>query len=102
MLQAGVTNLWLLILVSIPMVMSGSLLNTISNSVLTKQVPETSTGTSLGLSMATHSLIRTVSPTLGGYLYAWFGYASFGMLGFIMNGTMAVAVYIYQPPGIQH
>lgn len=83
------------------MVMSGSLLNTISNSVLTKQVPDTATGTSLGLSMATHSLIRTVSPTLGGFLYSWFGYASFGMLGFIMNGAMAIGVYLYQPPGIQ-
>ena len=101
-MQAGVSNIWLLVLVSIPMVMSGSLLNTISNSVLTKQVPETATGTSLGLSMATRSLIRTFSPTLGGFMYSWFGYASFGMLGFIMNGPMAIAVYLYQPPGIQN
>ena len=72
------------------MVMSGALLNTIANSAITKSVPETATGTSLGLSMATHSIIRAVSPTVGGYMYSWIGYASFGLLGFILNGMLAI------------
>lgn len=72
----------------IPMVMSGALLNTIASSTITKKVPETATGTSLGLSMATHSIIRAVSPTLGGYMYAAIGYPSFGLLGFVMNGAL--------------
>lgn len=74
----------------IPMVMSGALLNTISSSTITKSVPENATGTSLGLSMATHSIIRTVSPTLGGYMYSSIGYPSFGLLGFIMNGSVTL------------
>lgn len=74
------------------MVMSGALLNTIASSTITKKVPETATGTSLGLNMATHSIIRTVSPTLGGYMYSWIGYPSFGLLGFFMNG--AIALYL--------
>lgn len=73
----------------IPMVMSGALLNTIANSAITKNVPETATGTSLGLSMATHSIIRAVSPTVGGYMYSWVGYPSFGLLGFALNGALA-------------
>ena len=74
----------------VPMVMSGALLNTIANSAITKNVPETATGTSLGLSMATHSIIRAVSPTVGGYMYSWIGYPSFGLLGFVLNGALAV------------
>ena len=74
----------------IPMVMSGALLNTIANSAITKNVPDTATGTSLGLSMATHSIIRAVSPTLGGYMYSLVGYASFGLLGFVLNGALAL------------
>lgn len=72
------------------MIMAGALLNTIANSAITKRVPESATGTSLGLSMATHSIIRTVSPTLGGYMYSALGYPSFGLLGFIINGALAI------------
>lgn len=80
----------LLCVVMVPMVMSGALLNTIANSAITKNVSEADTGTSLGLSMATHSIIRTVSPTIGGYMYSLVGYASFGLLGFFLNGGMAL------------
>ena len=83
-------SLPLLCVVMIPMIMAGALLNTIANSAITKRVPGTATGTSLGLSMATHSVIRAVSPTVGGYMYAWLGYPSFGLLGFGLNGALAV------------
>jgi OCT family organic cation transporter-like MFS transporter 18 len=79
-----------LCVVMIPMVMSGALLNTIASSTITKNVSEAETGTSLGLSMATHSIIRTVSPTIGGYMYSLMGYASFGLLGFFLNGAMGL------------
>ena len=78
-----------LCLVLIPMIMGGALLNTLTSSIITKAVPDTATGTSLGLSMATHSLIRSVSPTLGGYIYHWLGYAGFGALGFVTSAIMA-------------
>ena len=57
-------------------------------------VPETATGTSLGLNMATHSLIRTVSPTLGGYIYYWVGYPGFGALGFVMGSAMSAVLLV--------
>ena len=78
-----------LCLILVPMIMGGAFLNTLTSSVITKVVPETATGTGLGLHMATHSLIRTVSPTLGGYLYSWLGYPAFGALGFTMSSLMA-------------
>lgn len=89
-MQSFATTIPLLCVIMIPMVMSGALLNTIANSAITKNVPDTATGTSLGLSMATHSIIRAVSPTLGGYMYSLVGYASFGLLGFVLNGALAL------------
>lgn len=81
-----------LCVILIPMVMAASLLNTITNSAITKAVPESATGTSLGLNMATHSIIRTVSPTVGGYLYQQLGYPSFGALGFVIGAIMTVVL----------
>lgn len=89
LLQTVTSTLLQLCLVLIPMTMGGALLNTLTSSTVTKVVPETATGTSLGLSMATHSLIRSVSPTLGGYLYHLFGYPGFGVLGFVTSAIMA-------------
>ena len=88
------SSLLQLCVVLIPMIMGGAFLNTLTSSVITKVVPETATGTSLGLNMATHSLIRTVSPTLGGYLYQWLGYPAFGALGFLTSSAMAGALLI--------
>ena len=93
-LQSFANSLFVLALIMIPMVTAGALLNTIASSTITKHVPETATGTSLGLSMATHSTIRVVSPTVGGYMVALFGFPSFGILGFIMNGGLAVYVFL--------
>ena len=92
--QMMTSTLIQLCLILIPMIMGGALLNTLTSSTITKVVPETATGTSLGLSMATHSLIRTVSPTLGGYIYQWFGYPGFGGLGFITSAIMAGVVFL--------
>jgi len=83
------------------MIASGSLLNLVASSSITKCVPDTATGTSLGLNMATHSLIRSMTPTLGGYLYSIFGYPSFGLLGFLMNGTMMLFIILGYTGGIQ-
>ena len=86
--QMLTTNLLQLGLILIPMIMGGALINTLTSSTITKVVPETATGTSLGLSMATHAIIRTVSPTLGGYIYQTLGYPGFGALGFVMSALM--------------
>ena len=83
------STLFQLCLVLIPMIMGGALLNTLTSSIITNAVPDTATGTSLGLSMATHSLIRSISPTLGGYIYQWLGYPGFGALGFVTSAIMA-------------
>ena len=60
-----------------------------------------SLGTSLGLSMATHSIIRTFSPTMGAYMYSTLGYSSLGLFGFIMNAAVAILINAHHPPGIE-
>jgi len=82
-------------IILIPMTMSQTLLDTVSSSTITKCVPDSETGTALGLNMATRSIIGILAPTTGGYMYSWFGYSSFGLLGFIFNGVMAVYMSIF-------
>ena len=40
--------------------------------------------------MATHSLIRSISPTIGGYLFTYFGFIIFGITGVLINGPLAL------------
>jgi len=72
-------------LLQIPMVCSLSLINSILQSSLTKAVPQSQTGTMLGLNMAVHSTIRTVAPTIGGVMMSNLGYPSIGYLGMGCN-----------------
>ena len=45
--------------------------------------------------MATHSLIRSISPTIGGYLFSYFGFVVFGVTGVVINGPLALYLLIY-------
>lgn len=48
----------------------------------------------LGLNMAVNSLIRTISPTVGGFLLKSYGFQSFGYLGFVMLGISTIILFI--------
>lgn len=87
------SNLLQLYLVLAPLIMAENFIDTLTTSVITKVVPGTATGTSLGLNMATRSAIRSISPTLGGYMYHWFGYPAFGLLGFLTSVIMTAVVF---------
>ena len=73
------------LLLQIPLVCSLSLINSILSSTVTKVVPPSSTGTMLGLNMAVHSVIRSISPSVGAILMANYGYSSIGYIGVICN-----------------
>ena len=73
------------LLLQIPLVCSLSLINSILQSKVTKVVPSSSTGTMLGLNMAVHSVIRSVSPSVGALMMASYGYSSIGYLGMVCN-----------------
>ena len=77
------------------MVVGGTTLNVITTSAMTKSVTIKDTGAVLGLSMATNSLIRTVSPTLGSLMYKHYGWPSFGLLGLVVNAAVAAFLFIH-------
>lgn len=61
------------------------LLSVVTDSMLTKAVSPSDTGTMLGLCAAVHPLTRTLGPMLGGLLYRSLGVSVFGYLQFTVN-----------------
>ncbi|XP_062918190.1 solute carrier family 22 member 18 [Mobula hypostoma] len=88
---ALMSNIFHFYLICIPMSlgMAGFYLTT--DSILTKIVPPSDTGAMLGLNMSVHSLIRSIAPTIGGFLFQLYGYPSFGYLQF----TVSLLVFLY-------
>ncbi|XP_056870768.1 solute carrier family 22 member 18 isoform X1 [Takifugu flavidus] len=86
--QANMQTVFQLCLTIIPMMFSLSMFNVITDSMLTKSVPSSDTGTMLGLCSSVQSLLRTVGPTIGGFLYVNFGLPSIGTVQFVMNAAV--------------
>jgi MFS transporter, DHA1 family, tetracycline resistance protein len=70
---AFASNLWLLLVIMIPLALSGGVLNTVIQSGISKSVDREEVGGILGISTSLESLTRVVAPVLGGYLLAQFG-----------------------------
>uniref|UniRef100_A0A8B9NTT0 Solute carrier family 22 member 18 n=1 Tax=Apteryx owenii TaxID=8824 RepID=A0A8B9NTT0_APTOW len=78
-------------IVAVPLVFAFSTLGTITDSILTKSVPASDTGTMLGICASVQPLTRTVGPAVGGLLYKQFGVSSFGYLQLVVN----VGLFVY-------
>uniref|UniRef100_A0A668AN47 Organic cation transporter-like protein 2 n=1 Tax=Myripristis murdjan TaxID=586833 RepID=A0A668AN47_9TELE len=89
--QAFMLNVFQFCFIVIPMMFSLSVFNVITDSMLTKSVPSSDTGTMLGLCASVQSLLRTIGPTIGGFLYENYGVPSFGLIQFVVN----ILVFIY-------
>ncbi|XP_056317864.1 solute carrier family 22 member 18 [Danio aesculapii] len=83
--QAMMTSVFQFCFIVIPMMFSLSVFNVITDSMLTKSVSPADTGTMLGLCASVQSLLRTVGPTFGGFLYETYGVPSFGYIQCIIN-----------------
>ncbi|MGH0141963.1 UNVERIFIED_CONTAM: hypothetical protein FKN15_075053 [Acipenser sinensis] len=83
--QALMTNVQEFCAVVIPMMFSLCLFNVITDTILTKSVPYSDTGTMLGLCSSVQALLRTVGPTIGGFLYQNYGVLSFGYIQCAVN-----------------
>ncbi|KAK2913958.1 hypothetical protein QQF64_030224 [Cirrhinus molitorella] len=88
LLQALMTNVFHFCLIVIPMMFSLSVFNVITDSMLTKSVSPADTGTMLGLCASVQSLLRTVGPTIGGFLYETYGVPSFGYIQCVINAAV--------------
>ncbi|NXU72506.1 S22AI protein, partial [Oreotrochilus melanogaster] len=83
--MALMRTVWHYCIIAVPLVFAFSLLGTITDSILTKAVPSSDTGTMLGICASVQPLTRTVGPTIGGVLYKQFGVSSFGYLQLFVN-----------------
>ncbi|XP_053473390.1 solute carrier family 22 member 18 isoform X1 [Ictalurus furcatus] len=92
--QALTTNMLQFCFVVIPMMLSLSIFNVITDSMLTKSVPASDSGTMLGLCASVLSLVRTIGPTIGGFLYETFGVASFGYIQFVVSATTFTLLFM--------
>ncbi|XP_016361378.1 solute carrier family 22 member 18-like [Sinocyclocheilus anshuiensis] len=86
--QAMMTNVFHFCLIVVPMMFSLSVFNVITDSMLTKSVSPSDTGTMLGLCASVQSLLRTVGPTIGGFLYETYGVPSFGYIQCVINAAV--------------
>jgi DHA1 family tetracycline resistance protein-like MFS transporter len=94
LLAWGLTGqLWVLLVVLAPLALSSGVVNVVSNSVLTKSVYPEETGGTLGISAAIGSLMRVVSPILGGFLIGQVGSYAPGVLGAVLMAAMALYVW---------
>ncbi|NXF28551.1 S22AI protein, partial [Nyctibius bracteatus] len=89
--MALMRTVWHYCIVAVPLVFAFSTLATITDSILTKAVPSSDTGTMLGICASVQPLTRTVGPTIGGVLYKQFGVSSFGYLQLIVN----IGLFVY-------
>lgn len=71
-----------------PLVIAGSIFNSLVQGNLTKTVSHEHTGSILGFSMAINSFMRSISPTVGGAMFQLYGFKSFGLLGGFCNGLL--------------
>ncbi|XP_021066841.1 solute carrier family 22 member 18 [Mus pahari] len=71
-------------------------LNVVTDSMLTKAVSASDTGTMLGLSASVHPLTRTLGPTIGGLLYRSYGVPIFGRVQLMVN--LLVLLVLWKKP----
>lgn len=81
---AVVPNLWLLLIVLIPISLAAGLLNTLLNSLLSKSVSTLEVGGTMGISSTVESLTRVLAPTIGGLLLGYFSTWAPGVFGAIL------------------
>jgi DHA1 family tetracycline resistance protein-like MFS transporter len=65
---AFTTQLWLLLVVLLPLALSGGVLNTVIQSAISKSVSREEVGGMLGIAGSLESMTRVIAPSVGGFL----------------------------------
>lgn len=90
---AFVPNVPLLLLVLAPLALASGVLNTITNSAMTKAVYHEEVGGALGLSSSLDSLTRVIAPAVGGFLLQQWGGAALGVSGALVLSWVVFYVW---------
>ncbi|XP_038051575.1 solute carrier family 22 member 18-like [Patiria miniata] len=88
--MAFAQNIVHLAIIMLPLTCGNSVIRIILNTVMTKIVSTTDTGTMLGLGSAGSSLVSIFAPTIGGILITQCGFFSFGVVGLVANAILLV------------
>jgi len=86
-------NLWWLLVVLIPLALSGGVLNVVTNSALTKSVYPEEVGGTLGIAASWDSLTRVLAPIAGGFLLDRISPAAPGILGALLVAVLVPFVW---------
>jgi DHA1 family tetracycline resistance protein-like MFS transporter len=78
----------LLLVVLAPLALAGGVLNTVTNSAITKSVYPEEVGGALGISASLDSLTRVIAPAAGGLLVQQSGPSSLGLSGALIVGWL--------------
>ena len=89
-----INQVWDFLMLLFPLTCSLCLINAIVTAAITKAVSRSDTGTVLGLNMAVHSAIRSLAPTIGGFIVQTYGFPSLGMIGVGCNAIVLLLIKV--------
>lgn len=88
-------SIYVFCLTCIPLTVGGSLIHIVVTSVITKVVDQQQTGSALGVTLCTHSTIRSIAPSMGGFLFQHVGFFTFGVVGYVVNLLVTIYLLFY-------
>jgi DHA1 family tetracycline resistance protein-like MFS transporter len=88
-----VPNLFLLVIVLVPIAVAGGVLSVVITSQLTKAIHKEEVGGTLGLDDSLQTFAQIVTPVAGGALIQYLGAPA---LGFVAGALMAIGVWVVQ------
>lgn len=86
-------QLWLLLVVILPLALSGGVLNTVLQSAISKSVGRDEIGGTLGIAGALEAITRVIAPTLGGFLIQQVGRWAPGIFSALTIAWVITFVY---------
>jgi len=86
-------QLWLLLIVLVPLAFAGGMLNTVIQSAITKSVERQEVGGILGLTTSLEAVTRVIAPSAGGLLLQGLGLWAPGVFGAVLMAISVVFTY---------
>ncbi len=86
-------RLWLLLIVILPLALSGGVLNTVLQSAISKSVSRDEVGGTLGIAGSLEAITRVIAPTLGGFLIQQVGRWAPGIFSTLVMTWVITFVY---------
>jgi DHA1 family tetracycline resistance protein-like MFS transporter len=90
---AFTANLWLLLVVLLPLALSGGVLNTVIQSAISKSVSREDVGGMLGISASLEAATRVIAPSVGGYLLQNLGTWAPGVFSAVLMAWAVTVAY---------